>query len=168
MSEHAVAPQPPVVLANSVEQLQELFDNSPRMDPQLAATIYTLGYAHLLEKRYELAMRSFSALFGSNPKDRRYLAGLALSMAGQGYYVAALEINAVALYWYPHDVAVMLRQAECLLALRRPTEALEWLDAVIAGGAPEGAPTDTHNPAAGRAAGLRALLLSMREEKESC
>lgn len=141
---------------------------SRKLDPALAKALYALGYAHLQAGRHAQAHMHFHALLGHAPRERSYLAGMALALAGLGQHAAAFELNTVALFWHPRDVAAMLRQAECLLALQRPAEAAVWLDTVIAAAASSAAAADTERQVlAERAAGLRMLLATVLE-KTSC
>lgn len=132
----------------------------PCFEPRVAAALYAMGYAHLQEGRHQQAHDYFRTLLINDPMDRSYLAGLALALAGLRRHEEAIRINMAALLWHPGDPAAMLRQAECLLALRRPTEAVTWLDAVAACGEAQATSSpDTERQAlAARAAGLRNLI----------
>lgn len=141
----------------------------PCFEPPVAAALYALGYAHLQSDRYQQAHDYFRTLLVNDPMERSYLAGLALALAGLQRHEEAMRINTAALLWHPGDPAAMLRQAECLLALRRPAEAVSWLDAVVACGAAntvDSLASDAEQQAlAARAAGLRNLIQPPQEER---
>ena len=140
---------------------------SPCFEPRVVAALYALGYAHLQEGRHQQAHDYFRTLLINDPMDRSYLAGLALALAGLQRHAEATRINTAALLWHPGDPAAMLRQAECLLALRRPAEAVKWLDAVVAcGGMADTAtsPDPERQALAARAAGLRSLIQPPQED----
>jgi predicted Zn-dependent protease len=144
----------------SLEELHTRFEQWPQcLAPALARTLYALGYEHLQGQRYEKAREYFWPLVANEPKNRSYLAGLALALAGVGEHAGAYQMNTVALYWHPRDGATMLRQAECSLALQNPMEAQIWLDLVINEAAQEAVADDAEwQSLATRASGLRALL----------
>ena len=140
----------------------------PCFEPRVATALYALGYAHLQEKRYQQAHDYFRTLLINDPMDRSYLAGLALALAGLQRHAEAIRINTAALLWHPGDPAAMLRQAECLLALRRSAEAVTWLDAVVACGAADAVDSPSSHTErralATRAAGLRNLIQPPQED----
>jgi len=79
--------------------------------------LYGLAYSSLNHRRFDESRRLFSLLISLDPRQSRFLAGLAHSATGLDDHAQALAFHSLALKAEPSNIALMLPVARAYLAL---------------------------------------------------
>jgi type III secretion system low calcium response chaperone LcrH/SycD len=93
--------------------------------------MYALGHGLYSQAKYEDAFKIFARLVAYDHLDSRYQLALASSMQATKRYEEALQQYMVVTVMRVDDPLPVYHCAECLLALGRPTDAVESLQLVI-------------------------------------
>ncbi|ALR36065.1 hypothetical protein LV28_25450 [Pandoraea pnomenusa] len=121
--------------------------------------LYSVGYAHYRNARYQAAHDIFAFLVQHDHLDRRYLHALAGALQALGKYTDAIKFYGLALGYDIDDTSVIVPMAECFARSGDRATALECLDALLA----LHAQTPQDPALVSRAEALRSLLNADRQ-----
>lgn len=125
--------------------------------------LYSVGYAHYRNARYQAAHDVFAFLVQHDHLDRRYLHAFAGALQALGKYTEAIKFYGLALGYDIDDASVVVPMAECFARSGDRATALECLDALL-----ELHTQTPQNPAlVSRAEALRSLLNADRQGEQT-